>query len=956
MEPERAEPGADELISRIESAEKALDREGTPPSGGSILPHESNFLRQIFDGSPDAMVIVDNEDRVLEISAGFTALFGYVPAEARGRQINDLVAKGGIGREASRISTAVLGGEAVHADTERTHKDGRPIPVSVIAYPIQYGTKQIGVVGVYRDITVQKRTTEQFHDFLETVSAVALILDTRGRIVYANRHFRDLVERGQNELAGADWFACFIEEDSREALRHLFEEILSSGSARPPGSNPILTPSGPRLISWNVSLLRDTHGRPSGLAVLGLDITESERARVSEERRGRILEAVSFAASRFLGSGDWEAEMGQVLEKLGRAADASRSYIFRLTGSLGGITSARRVEEWCSEEGARPPGTEFHESVLPEEWIPVLEGGGVIAGPVRRMSKPGRELLAPQGVLSALLAPISTSSGWWGFIGFDDCGEDREWSTEEVEALRSAAGIIGGAIFRKSVERSLRENTARYAALMDGLRAGVLAEDSDGKVVYTNRVFCRMFGAASPGGVVGLDGAGVAGMIGLQQDGEGDMERVRTGRMEAGRPVLAEEMRLAGGTVIERDYMPIRLGEESFGHLWIFRDVSEQRRNEFEAARAQKLESLGVLAGGIAHDFNNLLTAILGNISLARLKEPQSEADSRLADAEKACLKAKTLTQQLLTFSRGGAPVMKPVDLGRLLSEIASPVFAGSQCSVRLETTDGLRMVNADEGQMNQLFTNILINALQAVPGGGSVSIAAADAELPADEPPLPAGPCVRVTITDDGEGMSPETLERIFDPYFTTRPDSLGLGLATAYSIVKKHGGRISAESAPGAGTVVTVLLPASPAAVPALPETGGDIRGSGRVLVVDDEQMVLSVVCEMLTALGWDPEGAEDLSSATLSMRTALDEGRPFDLLILDLVIPGGPSGVEMLGILRDMDPSVPAIASSGYSNVAVMSDPASHGFDGVVAKPYRLEELGRVTRAVRDAGRRR
>lgn len=404
----------------------------------------------------------------------------------------------------------------------------------------------------------------------------------------------------------------------------------------------------------------------------------------------------------------------------------------------------------------------------------------------------------------------------------------------------------------------------------------------------------------------------------------------------------------------------------TIGVLGILRDVTEKQRTEEELLKAVKLESVGVLAGGIAHDFNNLLTAILGSVSLAKLKlKSGEEVDGILDEVQHAALRARDLTQKLLTFSRGGEPVKKPTDLAPLLRDSAEFALSGSRVSVEFHLPEDLHRVECDRGQVGQVIHNLVVNAAQAMEEGGVLTVSAAnlrvldsreddsgeDGAADGDTERLPAstGDYVRVGIADHGPGIPPSARGRVFDPYFTTRDGSSGLGLTTAYNVVRRHGGHIRFTTEEGEGTTFFVYLPsAGPARAGS--SRGVSRRGAGqRVLLMDDERMILDVAGEMLSYMGFSVATAASGEEALEVYRRAQREGRPFSLVILDLTVPGGMGGEETIQRLRRMDPSVRAVVSSGYSNNPVMANHRRWGFNGVVAKPYRIEQLQAVVEEV-------
>ncbi|MBI5249809.1 MAG: PAS domain S-box protein, partial [Desulfomonile tiedjei] len=382
-------------------------------------------------------------------------------------------------------------------------------------------------------------------------------------------------------------------------------------------------------------------------------------------------------------------------------------------------------------------------------------------------------------------------------------------------------------------------------------------------------------------------------------------------------------------------------------------DITARRRLEEELVKIQKLESLGILAGGIAHDFNNILTVILGNISLARMHAASSEETKRrLKEAEKGCLQAQGLTQQLLTFSKGGAPIRKAMEISHLIKDSCHFAVRGSNVRCEFSLADNLSTVEIDDGQIGQVINNLVINAVHSMPQGGVIGVGAENVTVDSSQGlPLKDRDYLKIVVRDHGVGIPQNILPRIFDPYFTTKQKGSGLGLATAYSIVKNHEGLITVESVPSFGTVFHVYLPASKreaekSATPGEVVTGG----AGRILVMDDEDSIRVVAAEMLSTLGYDVQCARDGYEAIQLYRFARAANSPFDVVILDLTVPGGMGGAEAIRKLLEIDPGIKAVVSSGYSNDPIMASFNQYGFCGVVAKPYTSRDLSEtLTRVI-------
>jgi len=391
------------------------------------------------------------------------------------------------------------------------------------------------------------------------------------------------------------------------------------------------------------------------------------------------------------------------------------------------------------------------------------------------------------------------------------------------------------------------------------------------------------------------------------------------------------------------------------GYYGITRDITERKEHEKEQLKIEKLESLGVLAGGIAHDFNNILTGISGNISFAQIfLDANHKSFKPLADAEKAVVRAGELARQLLTFSRGGEPIKKVVSLQHLLNETISLVLRGSNVKGVIDIPESIHAIEADEGQINQVLYNIIVNAMQAMSGGGTLTVTAHNEILPNENlMALPGGSYVRLSFTDQGCGISESDLKRIFDPYFTTRESGKGLGLASVHSIVKRHGGHIAVYSGKDTGTTFTIHLPSigkiySKHQTDTVEQASGSHTG-GSILVMDDEKVIREITASILGYLGYQATTCKDGAEAIAQYKAARESGMPFSAVIMDLTIPGGMGGKEAAKQIRAIDPQACLIVSSGYSNDPIMSDYSTYGFIGAIAKPYSMTEFGQLLNSV-------
>lgn len=533
--------------------------------------------------------------------------------------------------------------------------------------------------------------------------------------------------------------------------------------------------------------------------------------------------------------------------------------------------------------------------------------------------------------------------------------EERTTQLSEAnEKLQRANHELSKALAeQKLTEEALREKEAHYRLLTENASDVVWKVDRDYVFTYISPADERLRGYRADE-VLGhhvyelFDEEGIATLTRmarkrheLEQQGQqsGTMVFEARHRCKDGRWLWAEisstPERDADGAIV--------------GFYGITREITDRREREKELLQFEKLESLGVLAGGIAHDFNNILTGIMGNITFAQMfLDAEHESYKPLAGAEKAAVRAGELARQLLTFARGGEPIKKPVYLPQLLNETTSFVLSGSNVKGIIDAPDSIHAIEADEGQLNQVFHNIIINAAQAMPGGGNLTVTARNETLDSGNAfSLPAGSYARITFADQGSGISDADLKRIFDPYFTTKSSGNGLGLAMAHSIVNRHGGHIGVRSAPGNGTTFIIHLPAIDGAdVPQSisPATPADaVHAGGAILVMDDEEIIRAIMTDALGYLGYQVTTCGDGAEAVERYQAAWESGKPYAAVILDLTIPGGMGGADASRHILSIDPKACLIVSSGYSKDPVMSDFGAFGFSGALAKPYKITELG-------------
>lgn len=500
---------------------------------------------------------------------------------------------------------------------------------------------------------------------------------------------------------------------------------------------------------------------------------------------------------------------------------------------------------------------------------------------------------------------------------------------------------------RKRNEEALATEKERLSVTLQSIGDGVITTDTNGKIVLLNNAAEKMTGWVS------IEAAGKPLTEVFKIINE-------TTRKECENPV---DQVLATGQIVElanhtalvaRDNREIIIADsaapiknakgETIGVVLVFRDMTKKKKLETAVEVSSKLESLGVLAGGIAHDFNNLLGGIYGYIDMASISSNDEKVTRYLSKTMATIERARDLTGQLLTFAKGGAPVQKIARLFPFVQETAQFALSGSKVSCDFDIQPDLWNCNYDSNQVGQVIDNLIINAQQAMPVGGTISVSARNIALSEKEhPQLAKGDYVRVSIKDNGVGIPKELLTKIFDPFFTTKTKGHGLGLATCYSIVNRHGGCINVYSEQGKGSVFFVYLPAAKDSVSETEKRKTkQHKGSGTFLVMDDEEVMRETISEMLSALGYTVVCKENGKDAVDYVASELKAGRVLSGMVFDLTVPGGMGGKDAVSEIRKLNNQIPVFVASGYADDPVMKTPEEYGFTASICKPFRRIEL--------------
>ncbi len=895
-----------------------------------------DVLENLWDSSADSIGVADTKGRIIKWNAASEEIFGYSMADLKGMHFSELYEDPG--ELEKMLARLRRNGFIRKYEINMKKKDGTVAPFNLsinLLYDRQH--KVTGSLCIARDRsdtrralndlqTLNKRlekeiierkkmegalceTRETLRALINAIPESIFLIDAGGVIFAANATLAKRLGKGLDELIGTKVSELLPAELVERSRTYLAEAIRTGRMVH------FEDMRDGRFLDISISPIMNGGGKVSKLAVFSLDITERKRAEETlrkSEQRYRLL-VNQIPAVLFKGY-----------------ADGSIDFFDRKVEDLTGY-----------------PKEDFDSRTL--KWTDLV---------VREDQKDWK---------NKFLEALRTNRSFMREYRIRRKDGTLRWLEGRAQILCDEAGRIGyvsGVLFditeQRRTEEALRESEEKYRGLIETTSTGYVIVDAADKVLDANPEYVRLTGHH--------DLKEILGRSVIDWTAEQDRWKNAAAQEQCQKTGVIKHLELTyvGGDgrslPVEINATAIRTSE-GVKRIALVRDISDRKRIENERAKleaqlvqAQKMEAIGTLAGGIAHDFNNILTAILGNIGLGMLDQGMGDQGrQRLAAAEKACQQAQRLARQLLTFAKGGAPIKELVSLENLVAETASLACRGSQVRCEYAFGKDLMAIFGDPGQICQVFQNLIINAIQAMPQGGTIEITGENIKVGKDgRLPLQAGNYVKVSIKDQGIGIPEKNLQKIFDPYFTTKQQGSGLGLATAYSVVKNHHGHISAESGLAEGSTFQVYLPASNGKVKRPPQESTELlSGKGKILVMDDEAMVREVLGMMLLALGYEAQFAKDGVEAIALFSQAQGSADPFTAIILDLTVPGGMGGKEAMERLLKIDPQVKAIVSSGYFDDPIMADFQKYGFAGVIAKPYKVAELGKTLNKVLTKG---
>ena len=966
------------LMASLSNSEHLLDLgsgERDSAADGRKRPFSSSekIFQKAFHNAPLLMSISTIDDgRYLDVNNAFVAVTGYTREQALGKTSVELgfITPADRKKLAERIRSQ---GRIQDLELALTKADGTRLVCLYSAEIIEVEGKK-RLLSIAGNITRRKQaekalddSEQKWRNILVNTPQVGISLDPQARIVFANEHFLHLTGWQEHEVLGQDWFSMFIPENVRDEVRTVFIAVMNQKATLGFSTyeNEILTRSGEiRNMAWSNVLTMNAAGDISDVTCLGIDLTERKLAEKQLEDRLRYEKALAACSQDLLHGG--EEAVTQALQRLIEVTNVGRVYIFENFKDATGNLCARQTFEVVAD-GVTPQIDNPDLQGLPyadngfERWVEILAEGRHVDGPVSSFPQAERHLLEAQGIASILILPIRVKGEWRGFIGFDDTASERAWRPAEIRLLKVVAELIGSYMDRKQAEQALRQSEDNYKTLAESPNSIVMRFDRSGRILFVNAYASELFGYS----VQEMLGRKSTDLIHPPVHADGQpaeaffadlLQHPQKYRTNENENMTRDGQRLWISWTNTPTYDAH--GQIS-GLIATGFDITAKKSMETQLQQAQKHEALGTLTGGIAHDFNNILAIILGYTEIAEMHIPQSSPGMQaLAEVKKASVRARDIVSQLLAFTRTTDKDQKVFDIRPILKEGLKMLRSTIPANIEFQTVfpDRTFSVKANATQIHQILVNLCTNAAHAMEEGGVIRLELQEATLSAAENPfdrsLAPGEYVKLVVSDTGHGIPRNDLERIFDPYFTTKDvgKGSGLGLSVVLGMVHSYGGSIRVQSEIGEGTTFEILFPASQqklAEEPAGPQALDLPQGSERILFVDDEAMLTDVNKQRLMRLGYQVTGSTDPLQALTMITNNPDR---FDLVITDMAMPKMTGDALTREILK-IRANLPVILCTGHSDRVSEATAADLGLADYLQKPQDLQTLAISIRNVLD-----
>ncbi|MGD9489332.1 MAG: PAS domain S-box protein [Calditrichaceae bacterium] len=912
---------------------------------------ESEYrYRMLIETARDAIYSMRPDGTIASLNPAFERATGFPREEWVGKHFSELCHPEDLELAQQVFDKQMKGERTPYYELRIRRKDGGYILAEfTVSFKIENGKVILGI-GIARDVTRRKENETAIKESELRYRQLFNLLPFGGEVIDLNGYIIDCSESEVQylgykrvELIGKH-ITELIDPGALNIYKEKFSQIREGNIIQ--AEIQMLKRDGKKIyVSRAARPLYDVKGNIVSVLAINVDITERKLSEDSLVQLVNRTQQIRDIAEKLNRSVTLQETFETVIRGIIKILNAHQSSVMVFgRGEYRRFDRHEKMYKTSIFEGKENFPWKSTDAGLKPLIIPDISQS--------ELSKQIQSRLKKQGIVSCALFPLIGDHKILGKFAVY-FPEPYAINKEQVNIGNVLAENLSAAIRRIQYQEWLNSEREKLSVTLGSIGDGVITTDHKGKIMLMNTVAETLTGWRESSAKNRL----VAEVLKIFVDETGDIAQNPVEFVLDKKEIYHSPKnifmidRQNRSKSIEISAAPIRKNEgQVIGAVIAFRDVTDRKKLQEELLKSQKLESLGILAGGIAHDFNNILTAILGNVSLAKMYcDTDGKIFERLNTAERALMRAQDLTQQLLTFSKGGVPVKKTASIVELIKDSVEFVLRGTKIKYDIHFQENLWMAEVDTGQINQVINNIIINAIHSMPNGGTIYINLENRTITSqDSVPVSAGNYIKIDILDEGVGIPKKLLTRVFDPYFTTKKNGSGLGLATTFSIIKNHSGYITVDSKLGKGTRFRIYLPASEKTQNTIiKESEHSGKLSGKILFMDDDQIIIDLGKEIFSHLGCEMVPAFDGKEAVKLFIQARKEGKPFDLVIMDLTVPGGMGGKDAVAELLKIDPEIRVIVSSGYSNDPVMADYKKYGFSGVVKKPYNVQDMSKAIR---------